>query len=254
MRFKGAWEDNRSSMPDHAPHLTDPSVLLATMYYRWNSAFERLEFPRSVVKELKDYRNAATHREFTAESFNNSISSMLRLLRSVPQSAEVNKAIERIEKLKNQPIRKSDEATSISRNETTEVEGIEQEQDTSGMQSAAITVLPDTIVDVEQYGKNTPAQAEQEIEQSQPDLAPPIVEAPSVTYQYNRLCFKAKYIEPLEADQTFRVVTPSGSFQMTKAEFYRAFPKVVVSKSYAESGNYHYPSVPRSALLYKLSE
>ncbi len=254
-QFKDTWQDNISSVPNHKPALTDSSVLLKTIYDHWNRAFhKKLQVPHSVVRELKEYRNVATHGEFTAESFNNSISSMLRLLRSVPQSAEVNKAIERIEKLKNQPIHQSDETASISESGTTGVEGIEREQDASGMPLAAIPVVPDTVVDVEQYGKSMPAQTEQEIELSQPELASPLVESPSVTYQYNRLCFKAKYIEPLDADQVFRVVTPVGSFQMTKGEFYRVFPRVIVSKSYAESGIYHYPSVPKSALPYRLPD
>ncbi len=76
----------------------------------------------------------------------------------------------------------------------------------------------------------------------------------NVAYNYKRFCFKASKIEPLQDDQTFRVVTPNGSFQMTKAEFYRAFPKVVISRSYTESGLYHYPSVPKSALPYEVTE
>ena len=77
---------------------------------------------------------------------------------------------------------------------------------------------------------------------------------PTVVYEYKRFCFKASKIEPLQDDQAFKVVTPNGSFQMTKAEFYRAFPKVVISKSYSESGLYHYPSLPKSILPYKVTE
>lgn len=38
-----------------------------------------------------------------------------------------------------------------------------------------------------------------------------------------------------------RVVTPAGTFQMTKSEFYREFKNVVGSKSYSQDGIYNYP-------------
>ena len=52
--------------------------------------------------------------------------------------------------------------------------------------------------------------------------------APAVTYTYrNRLCFKAKHIEPLAPEQAFRVVAAGiGVYQMTKAQFYEAFPNI----------------------------
>jgi len=46
-----------------------------------------------------------------------------------------------------------------------------------------------------------------------------------VTYEFSRLGFKADVIEPLRDRDSFRVVTPVGTFQMTKAEFYRDFAK-----------------------------
>ena len=57
-----------------------------------------------------------------------------------------------------------------------------------------------------------------------------------VEYSFSRLCFKADVIEPLNDDDIFAVHTPDGTFQMTKADFYRVFPNVVASKSYRDSG------------------
>ena len=48
------------------------------------------------------------------------------------------------------------------------------------------------------------------------------------------------------------MVTPEGTFRMTKADFYRDFAGVVRTASYREKGIYHYPKVPRSAVRYKL--
>ena len=70
---------------------------------------------------------------------------------------------------------------------------------------------------------------------------------PSVTYHHSRLCFKADQIEPLPMDGSFRVVTKVGTFQMTKAQFYRDFANVVGSRSYRTPGGYHYPTLPARA-------
>ena len=71
-----------------------------------------------------------------------------------------------------------------------------------------------------------------------------------VSYDFSRLCFKADVIEPLRDKDSFRVVTPVGTFQMTKREFYQDFANVVRSRSYQEGGIYHYPTVPQKALKY----
>ena len=44
------------------------------------------------------------------------------------------------------------------------------------------------------------------------------------------------------------MITPDGTFEMTKADFYRAFPNVVQSRSYREARVYHYPKVPAAAI------
>jgi hypothetical protein len=45
-------------------------------------------------------------------------------------------------------------------------------------------------------------------------------------YRASRLTFKRDVIEALALDDTFRVVTPTGTFEMTRADFYRVFPRV----------------------------
>jgi hypothetical protein len=71
--------------------------------------------------------------------------------------------------------------------------------------------------------------------------------ARSTTYEHARLCFKADVIEPLAMEGMFRVVTPNGTFRMTKAEFYLHFPNVVASNSYRRARIYHYPTTPARA-------
>jgi hypothetical protein len=75
---------------------------------------------------------------------------------------------------------------------------------------------------------------------------------PVRTYNFSRLCFKREVIESLGANDCFRVDTPTGSFQMKKADFYRVFPNVVASISYRENGMYHYRSVPRQAEEFRI--
>jgi hypothetical protein len=101
-----------------------------------------------------------------------------------------------------------------------------------------------------EYDSTTPAQ---EIRSSASDLAGTarIITAPSigaVSYRANRLLFKAAVIEPLDLSDHFQVITPDGTFEMSKADFYRAFPNVIQSRSYREAGVYHYPKVPSAAL------
>ncbi|MFZ0481236.1 MAG: hypothetical protein WAL71_19005 [Terriglobales bacterium] len=76
---------------------------------------------------------------------------------------------------------------------------------------------------------------------------------PSATYQFSRLCFRRDIIEAIGQREAFRVVTPIGTFQMTKADFYREFQNVAESKSYSEDGIYHYPKVPKRAERYRIS-
>lgn len=71
-----------------------------------------------------------------------------------------------------------------------------------------------------------------------------------VEYSFSRLCFRADVIEPLNDDDIFAIHTPDGTFQMTKADFYRVFPNVVASKSYRDSGIYHMSHPPRKALQF----
>ena len=240
-RYRDAWTDNISSISGHVPTLTDPYILLATINDRWPSAFEgQIKVPQSVIKELQRDRNAATHSDelFSDEKVNKSISSMLRLLNSIPTSQKGIKTADKIKQLKYQPLLDTDELVPIVENKNTISSDATKHE------------IETTENDKQKHPENS-----QQTEQSQAiPIAVATQDAPAVTYNFSRLCFKANQIEPLNDDQVFRVVTPVGTFQMTKAEFHRAFPKVVASKSYAENGIYHYPAVPKSALPYKLPE
>lgn len=71
-----------------------------------------------------------------------------------------------------------------------------------------------------------------------------------VGYEFGRLCFKADVIEQLNINDAFIVHTPEGSFQITKALFYKRFANVLKTKSYKERGIYHYPKIPTKALIF----
>lgn len=71
--------------------------------------------------------------------------------------------------------------------------------------------------------------------------------APAATYEFSRLGFRADVITRLAPDEAFRIVTPVGTFQMTRREFERVFANVVASRSWRERGLYHYPVVPEKA-------
>jgi plasmid stabilization system protein ParE len=76
---------------------------------------------------------------------------------------------------------------------------------------------------------------------------------PVTTYEFSRLCFKRDVIEALAPQDTFRVITPQGVFQMTKADFHRAFSNVAQSRSYLENGLYHYPKLPARAEEFRIA-
>jgi hypothetical protein len=59
---------------------------------------------------------------------------------------------------------------------------------------------------------------------------------PRETYNFSRLCFKRDIIEPLGWSEEFRVITPAGTFQMSKSRFYEVFANVVKTRSYQEDG------------------
>jgi hypothetical protein len=74
---------------------------------------------------------------------------------------------------------------------------------------------------------------------------------PRTTYEFSRFCFKRDRIEGIGWEDEFRMITPIGVFQMTKADFYREFPKVVESESY-KNGIYHYPKLPSKAERFRV--
>ena len=81
----------------------------------------------------------------------------------------------------------------------------------------------------------------------------PPADAPPSTYDFSRLCFRRDVIEALGANESFRVVTPVGTFQMTKAQFEQAFRNVIESRSYRIDGIYHYPKVPQRAEQFRIA-
>lgn len=80
--------------------------------------------------------------------------------------------------------------------------------------------------------------------------------SPTIVAEYmaGRLTFKRDVIEPLKEFDVFRVVTPHGTFQMTKADVYAAFPAVVRSRSYRDAGIYHYPRLPEAAKAFRVDD
>jgi hypothetical protein len=75
----------------------------------------------------------------------------------------------------------------------------------------------------------------------------------SASYEFRRLCFKKRIIDGLGQDDLFRVDTPMGSFEMTRAQFERDFRNVLDSESYKQTGMYHYPKIPQKAERYRCS-
>lgn len=76
----------------------------------------------------------------------------------------------------------------------------------------------------------------------------------AVEYRAHRLLFKRTVIEQLGENEAFRVVTPLGAFQMTKAQFYQTFANVVASASYQVGGVYHYQTPPRRAEEFRVEQ
>lgn len=195
----------------------DTAAILNTLIKNWQDAFQtELGYAgRNLVGELKEWRNTVAHRS----------------AQKPITSEDAYRAVDTIWRL----------LSLIPLPQAQEVRSIRDEMRAEGVSVSA---------------PQTPSKPDQQLLKPVPPSHSPSVSQgkPAITYNFSRFCFKASHIEPLEDDQAFRVVTPKGTFQMTKAEFYKAFPKVVVSKSYAENGIYHYPAVPKSAMPYLLSE
>jgi len=81
----------------------------------------------------------------------------------------------------------------------------------------------------------------------------PVGVSPAATYHAQRLAFRAEIIERLAPDDAFRVDTPEGSYQMTKAEFYDTFANVSESESYRSNAFYHYSRTPKKALRFRVA-
>jgi hypothetical protein len=74
-----------------------------------------------------------------------------------------------------------------------------------------------------------------------------------VAYKYSRLCFKRKVIDALAAEDEFRVETPGGAFQLSKADFETDFGQIAKTASWKKLGFYSYPVVPSKAEKYRIS-
>lgn len=71
-------------------------------------------------------------------------------------------------------------------------------------------------------------------------------------YRATRLLFKASVIERLADDQAFRIETPEGTYEMTRAQFRRTFANVADSETYRRTGVYSYNRTPEKARQYLL--
>ena len=76
--------------------------------------------------------------------------------------------------------------------------------------------------------------------------------ADCAAYESSRLLFRAAVIEALKPDEPLCIITPMGTFKMTKADIHRVFDNVVRSSAYRDRGYYHYPTVPQKALPFLL--
>lgn len=72
-------------------------------------------------------------------------------------------------------------------------------------------------------------------------------------YSSTRLLFRRSVIEGLAEGEKFQIVTPQGTFELTRQEFEFEFPNVVESRSYRLKGIYHYPRTPQRALRFLIS-
>ena len=73
-----------------------------------------------------------------------------------------------------------------------------------------------------------------------------------VVYRAKHLTFRRKEIDALPMDGRFRVITPDGTFEMSKADFLEVFDNVAKSNSYAVYGNYVCRPVPARALRFRI--
>jgi len=67
------------------------------------------------------------------------------------------------------------------------------------------------------------------------------------SYRATRLLFRAEVIERLANGQSFRIETPDGTYEMTRAEFLRTFANVAASNTYRSTGQYSYSTTPAKA-------
>ena len=86
------------------------------------------------------------------------------------------------------------------------------------------------------------------------DTLPGLHPAHVAEYRASRLTFKRDVIEALVEGEVFRIITPVGTFAMTRADVYRVFPKMVQTRSYREQGIYHTPSLLAAIEPFRITE
>ncbi len=70
---------------------------------------------------------------------------------------------------------------------------------------------------------------------------------PANSYRATRLLFRAEVIEGLAEDESFRIETPEGTYEMTRADFLDTFANVSESNTYRSTGQYSYSTTPQKA-------
>jgi hypothetical protein len=74
-----------------------------------------------------------------------------------------------------------------------------------------------------------------------------------VEYEAARLRFVKKKIDPMHSHDTLRIKVPgAGIFEMTKQQALEDFANVFQTAAYNQSGYYHYSTLPRRALKYRV--
>jgi hypothetical protein len=83
---------------------------------------------------------------------------------------------------------------------------------------------------------------------------PPTSDVRLVSYSSSRLLFKADVIDALRDNDRFRVVTPAGTYEMSKADFLRVFQRATLTLSWRRDRWYHYPKPPAAAAEFLLPD
>jgi len=216
---ESAWIDHVQSRDRNLPIRWEPQVVLNTLKSEWNDVFQ-YQFPKSVrspIFEIASARNVVMHYDTMdideAERYFQTIEFVVK--RIEPEAITKLRAL----------LPDSPPLPSLT-----------------GRASIPITEATQLAPPIPQG--SSPSEG--------PDAVRREAVEPDVAYTFSRLCFLAKHIDPLPDSGVFRMTTPHGVFQMTKAEFRDTFPNVIASRSYREKGIYHSPKPPKKAEPFRL--